>query len=483
VTPYLHAVRRQWTLVALVVGLVGLAAAAWTLSRPPVYETSTKMFVSVRTADDDVTDLSQGSTFTQERVKSYTSLLTSPPLLNEVIARLGLTTTADELAGRISAANPPDSVLLEVTVRDSQAQRAADIANAVAGEFPAVVEQVEAPAPGARSPVKISVTNPALAPAVPSSPHVKLNLALGLLVGLGLGAGLAVFREQSNTTIRSSEDVVRLTGAAPLGAVPYDPHAQKYPLVDTTEAAARAEAFRSLRTALQFVDVDNPPHVIVVSSALPDEGKTSTACNLALTISLSGVSVVLVDGDLRKPSVGRYLGISNAVGLTSVLAGQHDLRDVLVPYRHEALQVLPAGRRPPNPAEVLGSQQMTALLARLSDEFDVVIVDAPPLLPVTDAAVLAAQGDGTVFVARHGSSRREEMARALEVLGAVHARLLGTVLNRVPGGRVASYGASTSFDAAVQATPARGIGRLDLDGFDERRAGAASPGSGGRRLR
>jgi capsular exopolysaccharide synthesis family protein len=456
---YLRTIRRHWSLVVLVFGLVGVAAAGYTLSRSPTYSASTRLFVSVRTDDTSVTDLTQGGTFTQQRVKSYANLLTSPSLMQQVIRQLGLTYTPADLAEHVAASNPPDSVLLEIKVRDRDPQRAADIANAIAATFPALVRTVENPLKGGLSPVKISVTNPATADPKPVSPHVKLNLGLGLLVGLGLGVGAAIMREQSSTTIRDAEEIQQLTGSMPLGLVPFDPTAQTYPLIDTLEAAQRAEAFRSLRTSLQFVDVDNPPTVIVVSSALPDEGKTSTACNLALTISLSGANVVLVDGDLRKPSVGQYLGISNAVGLTSVLAGHHDLLDVLVSYRHEGLKVLPSGPRPPNPSEVLGSLQTTALLAKLSDRFDIVIVDAPPLLPVTDAAVLAAQADGTVLVVRHGRSRREEVVRALQVLRTVNARLLGVVLNRVPPGRVPGYGAR-ALDAALRAaTPARGVRR------------------------
>jgi capsular exopolysaccharide synthesis family protein len=252
-------------------------------------------------------------------------------------------------------------------------------------------------------------------------------------------------------------DVERLTGAIPLGVVPYDPTAGKHPLVDADQQSPRAEAFRTLRTNLQFADVDRPPRVIVVTSPLPSEGKSTSACNVALTLALGGARVVLVDGDLRKPAVGKYLGISNAAGLTSVLAGRHELRDVVVTYGRDTLSILPSGPTPPNPSELLGSQQMSDLLATLANHSDIVVVDAPPLLPVTDAAVLASAADGAVLVLKHGKTRREEALRAVQALEAVNAKLLGTVLNFAPKrtrrGGYDGYGYGYGYGATPVAPP------------------------------
>jgi capsular exopolysaccharide synthesis family protein len=332
----------------------------------------------------------------------------------------------------VTVDSPLDTVLLNLSVTDSDPARAADIANAIAQEFPDFVADIERPEGRTVSPVSLRVTRPATTPKSPVSPRVPLNIALGLLVGLGLGIGAAVLRDQLNTSIDGVSDVEKLTGAIPLGVVPYDPGAGKHPLVDADQQSARAEAFRTLRTNLQFADVDHPPRVIVVTSPLPSEGKSTSACNVALTLALGGARVVLVDGDLRKPAVGKYLGISNAAGLTSVLAGRHELRDVVVTYGRDTLSILPSGPTPPNPSELLGSQQMSDLLATLANHFDVVVVDAPPLLPVTDAAVLASAADGAVLVLKHGKTRREEAQRAIQALEAVNAKLLGTVLNFAP---------------------------------------------------
>jgi capsular exopolysaccharide synthesis family protein len=194
-----------------------------------------------------------------------------------------------------------------------------------------------------------------------------------------------------------------------------------------------------LRTNLRFADVDNPPRTIVVTSSMPGEGKSTSACNLALTLALTGSKVVLVEADLRKPRVCEYLGLDSGAGLTNVLAGQNTLDDVLVSWRRGTLTVLPSGPVPPNPSELLGSQHMGNLVKALSAGFDYVVIDTPPLLPVTDAAVLATLTDGALLIARHGKTSRDDVERAARSLEAVNARLLGTVLNAVPL-RASGYG-------------------------------------------
>ncbi len=431
-TQYLRVLRQQWVVVALL-AMLGLGgAAAFTYRQVPIYSAQTQLFISVRSPDPTISTLSQGGTFTQQRVKSYAALVTSPEIAQAVITQLGLPYTAEELAGKISASSPLDTVLLEISVTDTDPDRAARIANAVGAQFPHFIATLETPAGRVVSPVKVSITRPAEVPGAPVSPRIPLNLALGLIVGLGLGIGAAVLRDQFNTTVSGVSDIERLTGSIPLGVVPYDSTAAKQPLVTADQFGGRAEAFRTLRTNLQFADVDDPPRVITITSALPAEGKTTTACNIALTLAQSGARVVLVEGDLRKPAVGKYFGISNAAGLTNVLAGQHELRDVIVSYQRDTLAVLPSGPTPPNPSEMLGSQQMSHLLNSLANHYDLVIIDAPPLLPVTDAAVLAAAADGAILVVRHGKSRREEVERAQQALSSVNAKVLGTVLNFAP---------------------------------------------------
>lgn len=179
-----------------------------------------------------------------------------------------------------------------------------------------------------------------------------------------------------------------------------------------------------------------------MTSSLPGEGKSSTASNLAIALTQAGWRVILVDADLRRPRIPDYLGIEGGVGLTDVLIERAELSEVIQSWGRDDLSVLPSGPVPPNPSELLGSQQMLRLLTRLTDEYDMVIIDAPPLLPVTDAAALAAVCDGALLVARFGKSRREHLARAVDLLASVNARLLGSVLNFAPmrGGDAYGYG-------------------------------------------
>ena len=223
-----------------------------------------------------------------------------------------------------------------------------------------------------------------------------------------------------DTTIRQPQVLRTLTEVPVLGVIPFEKSAKKSPLISEGQARSiRAEAFRQLRTNLQFVDVERPVRVLVVTSSVADEGKSTTATNLAVSFSESGRQVLLIEADLRRPRVADYLGLERAVGLTNVLAGQVDIDDVLQPWGRGGLSVLPSGSIPPNPSELLGSPRMLDLLERLKTRFEIIVIDTPPLLPVTDAAVAAAHADGAVLVARYGKATRGQVidSRAFPPVG------------------------------------------------------------------
>ena len=386
-------------------------------------------------ASDGSSTLLQGSQFTLQRVKSYTDVIDSPDVLQPVIDELGLDTSVGALRGRVDAVSPADTVLIDISVTGEDPAEAAAVADAVTVRFAQVIEQLETPRDGGAFPVKVTVTVPAVEPSSPVTPRPMLNLVLGLALGLGLGAGLALLREQLDTSVRTADDIAAITAAGPLGMVRVDPQASRRPLLALDPNNANAEAYRTIRTNLQFVDVDNPPRRIVVTSAVQGEGKSTTAGNLAVTLAQGGLRVCVVDADLRRPRVAEVFGLEGAVGLSNVLAGQHDMEDVLVPWHDGMLTVLPAGTCPPNPSELLGSQHMQLLLAKLASSFDVLVIDSPPLLPVSDAVILAQATDGALLVVRHGSTGREQVAAAVASLAAVGAPLIGTVMTRVPKGR------------------------------------------------
>jgi succinoglycan biosynthesis transport protein ExoP len=431
---YIRVLRKRWKLITLCTLLALGGAAAATIAATPIYSAQAQLFVSTsQSASDAPSGLNQGGQFAQQRVKSYADVIDSPQVTEPVIERLGLDLTPRELEKKISADAPLDTVLINVSAEDTSPQIAQEIANAAAERFTNVAAALETPASGGPSPVKVSVVRYADLPQDPVRPRTKLNIALGLLVGLALGVGGAVLRETLDTSVKSVEDVQTTLDLPTLGVIGFDPRTPKHPLVVQDKPdSPRAEAFRQLRTNLQFVDIDHAPRSIVVTSSMPEEGKSTTTCNLAIALAQAGLSVILVEGDLRRPRLGEYLGVQSAIGVTDVLIGRTALDDVLQPWGDGTLQVLASGPIPPNPSELLGSHQMQQLIADLENRSDLVLIDAPPLLPVTDAAVLSKVTSGAILVVRSGRTSREQVARALETLQNVDAHVFGVVLNMAP---------------------------------------------------
>ena len=440
---YIRILRKSWILIVCLV-LAGVAAAAVaSLLATPKYQAQTSLFVSVQTSDTSTNgDLVQGSSFAQQKVASYVATVSSARVLEPVIKKLKLDVTPSELASQITASSPLNTVLVNIEVRASTPQGAANIANAVGESFRnLVVNDLEEPTGGGPSPVKIETIQPATAPAEATSPNTKLNLALGLLVGLALGIGAAVLRSTLDTRIHSSDDVSHVTESPVVGGIIFDPDYKKQPLVVQADPhGSRAESFRTLRTNLQFINVDNGPRTFVMTSSVASEGKTTTAVNLGIALAETGARVVIVDGDLRLPRVAEVMGLEGAVGLTDVLIGHASLADVLQKWGRNSLSVLPAGQVPPNPSELLGSSAMHNLLKLLGSEYDYVVIDAPPLLPVTDAAVLSRFVGGAIMVCAAGRTRKNELAAAIGALENIGSHVFGVVLTMLPVKGSGSYG-------------------------------------------
>jgi non-specific protein-tyrosine kinase len=451
---YARSLRKGRYLIVVCVMLTLAVAALITMRSPKIYSASITMFVSfdvVSGPGANANAVYDGNLAAKERVKSYADLVGGERVAAGVIQKLSLDETPEKLAARIDGSAVTDTVLLKVSVTDRSPRRAQQIADAVGDVFSRQVTQVETPAAGQDAPVRVIVWEQAKTPSAPISPRPTINLVLGLIVGLAVGIGLAVLRFRLDTTVRLPEDVAEVVELPVLGAVVVDPEAARTPLaLQARPMAPRSESFRQLRTNLQFVDVDGRPRVVAVTSALPAEGKTSTACNLAVALAQTGAGVVLVEADLRRPAFDRYLGVEGAAGLTSVLIGRASLEDVLQPFGDQRLMALPSGPLPPNPSELLGSKAMTTVIDELRAVFDYVIVDVPPLLPVTDGAVVSALADGTLLVVRAGKTRREQLGQAAALLHNVGARTLGVVLNMIPVKGSDSYSYAGSHDPAAQ---------------------------------
>ncbi len=435
---YLRTMGRRWKLIVACMLLALAAASVLTARTTPEYASTSRLFIS--TPSGGSSDAYQGGLFSQQRVASYADLVTGEDLAQRVIDKLHLTESAAALSSQITSTVAPETVILEITVNDPVPARAQLLARAVATAFTGFVTELETSPGKSTSPIKATVVQTADLPASPVSPKPLRNLGLAAILGLLLGLGLAVLRETLDTTVKSAQDVVDTIGTAVLGAIQYDSRAAKQPLLTQLDThAPRVEAFRMLRTNLQFVDVDRESRVVVVTSALPSEGKSTTAINLALTLAQTGQRVLLIEGDLRRPKLPVYLNLEPTVGLTTVLIGKVDLEEAIQPWGEDGLHVVTSGSTPPNPAELLQSRAMEAILAKARAEYDVVLVDAPPLLPVTDGALLAAQADGAILVVRQGKTTKDQLEQAHQRLGSVDARVLGAVLNMTPERGADSY--------------------------------------------
>lgn len=442
---FLKLLRARWITVAVTLVITTLGAVAVTLFTTPLYQASTRLFVST-TAGSSLSDVYQGNRFSQERVISYAELLTGGTLAQRTVDKLGLSKSADSLRENVKATVKPDTVLIDVAVLDESPVRARDIANTMSDEFVTMVRELETPEDGAAPDSRVVVEQRASVPSHPVVPNALRNISIGLALGVLLGIGLAIIRDLLDNTVKTRETLEDLSGAGIVGSIPLDKERRKQPAISfDRDNSAIAEAFRKLRTNLQFLAVDNPPRVIVVTSSMPSEGKSTTAINLALVLAESEHNVVIVDGDMRRPMIHKYLDLVGSVGFSTVLSGGASIDEALQKTRFPNLTVLTSGTVPPNPSELLGSLSARKLLNDLRAQFDYVIVDSTPLLAVTDAAILAAAADGVLIMARFGQTKREQLSHAVTSLRGVGAPLLGSVFTMMPTRGSSAYSYNYSY--------------------------------------
>lgn len=427
---YLRVLRKYWVLLlsACVLGAGGGLLAA--ILQPPMYSASARLFVSMQTGET-TTDLAQGTTYTESRVASYATLADSQRVLDEVTAELGLVDEFRDLQEHVSATIVPDTTIIEVTASSTSGAAAVELADAVARSLTSTVDEIEA-RPRLASPVQLVLVQDAIIPDEPVQPRPAVYITVGALLGLVLAAAFALMRQAGDTRIRNEQDIRDVTDAPLLGSIAMDPKAKRRPLIVHSDPhSPRAESFRALRTSLQFIKVDRT-RAFVVTSTMPGDGKTTTTVNLALALADAGRKVVLVDADLRKPRAAEYMGLDGTVGLTDVLIGDAELTDAVQQWGASSLSVLPAGQLPPNPSELLDSHAMATLIEQLQSEYEWVLLDAPPLLPVTDAAVLSRHVGGLILVAAAGRTTSHQLNAAVQRLETVGSEVSGVVLSMVP---------------------------------------------------
>ena len=439
---YAKVLRARWLTVCVTALVVVLDALAFTLTTPPQYQASTQLFVS-GSSGSSLYSQYQSSLLSEERLLSYSELITGRTLAQRTVDQLNLGLSAEALRAKVKATAQRGTVLINVSVLDGSPTRARDIVNALSDQFALMADEFDPPSNGsAQAGTRIVVAKRASVPTKPFTPNLRRNLLLALAAGVALGTGLAVVRDLLDNTVKSQETLEEITGSGVVGFIPFEKKFQAQPAISfDTDNSSAAEAFRKLRTNLQFLSVDNPPRVIVITSASPSEGKSTAAINIALALAEAEQNVVLVDGDLRRPRIAKYLGVVGSVGMSNALSGAAPLTEVLQTTKYPQLSVLAAGPTPPNPSELLGSRTAEKLFGELRTQFDYVIIDSAPLLAVTDGSVLAAHADGALIVVRAGKTKRDQLRHAIGMLNDVGATVLGGVLTMMPtrGSGVYSY--------------------------------------------
>ena len=502
--------RRRLPLFVACAVLAAVAAYVGSSFIPKTFEAKATLIVgqSLSAANPDYTQL-----LVSERLAAtYAEVVTTQPILAQVVSDLALATTTEELAARVRADASPDSTILIITAQDSDPGRAAAIANALADDLIAAsptiqgrdsdiqkavdanlaslqqeiesaqaeiarLTALESPTPSQTTRTdtlqsrlitlrstyagflayssssfanRLNVIEPAAAPIGPVSPRPFLDAVLAAFLAIVLSVGAVFVLELLDDSIKDHATVEAVTSLATLGSIPamrVDRNRDEtYRLVTLLYPRSRAaEAYRSLRTNLEFASPDAPLRTILITSAGPGEGKTVTAANLAVVFAQTDKRVLLVDADLRKPGVHKLFNLPNWGGVTAVLRSADAKLDAALRTEVPNLRVLTSGILPANPAELLASQKMRDVVQRLAAEVDVVVVDSPPLAAVTDSVILSSLADGTVLVIDAGRSRRRLVAQANEALTRAGAHVLGALLNQIPAGAEDAYGGAYGY--------------------------------------
>jgi capsular exopolysaccharide synthesis family protein len=437
----LTVVRRRWWLVVVAALVCGVGGAAYTAVSTPQYKSTVTVFFQIDRGGT-LGVLAEGSQYVQDLVPSYSRVARMPIVLDKVIANTGLDETSAQLANRITVNSEPSSVVLTVTVTDDDADDAARVANAVAVQLAEVVPDLSPiDQKTTAGSIGVQTLQQAVPAANPSSPNLTLNLALALAVGLILGLGAIVALELIvSSPVDSREAVHRITSAPVLATISTDSRFRQRPLsISTHPRLARSEEYRILQANLQILLPDSM--CVVVTSALPSEGRTTTAANLAIGLSHARRRVLLVDAHFRNPALAGLLGIPGGVGLTSILSGAADPKDAVRSWTTQLwgeshLSVIPAGP-PPGGRDgamesggLLDRRAMAELMTSWRADYDAVIIDTAPLLSSVDGISLAAQADGAVLVVDSRRTRERQVADSIERLDLAGARTLGVVLSR-----------------------------------------------------
>lgn len=482
----------HWSWLILLAALVaGTAAFLISQRMTPYYRSSTTVLVNAAPATK-VTDYSSVM-LSEQLTSTYAQMMAKDPVLNEVIKQLALNIPAADLKKMVTVSAVNNTQLIQVAVETTDPVLSAYIANSIASVSAAQISDIQsqrfsqsktaletqladldkqisdyqAQADSAFSPAEkdrlttkvtqyreiysnlllsyesvrlseaqsvssIVQIEPAVPDPAPVRPKVLQNTLLAAVVGFLLAAGVIVAREALDDTIKSPEDISQKFKLPILGVINHHSSEDQSPITITDPRSPTAEAYRTLRTNVSYTSVDKPLKTIMVTSTEPGEGKSTTISNLAVVFAQNGKRVILADCDLRHPSIHNKMGLHNRIGMSNLFGQSADiLNGNRQATKVDNLSVITTGLLPPNPAELLGSQKMQSILAALRESADVVLIDTPPTLAVTDSAILAPTIDGIILVVRPGKTRVNALRQTLDQMTQVKAKVLGIVLNDV----------------------------------------------------
>ncbi len=493
---------RKWLwLLVLCTVLAGVVAFVVSKNTTPIYQASS--LLRINQASNPATSVAYADILTAERLaRTYANLLTTRPVLEESARRLGI--DVESLKESITVTPVRDALLLEVKVEGPNPKLIADVANvlpqvfidrdrelqlgqvsrwreSLEAEIEATLADIsrtqedlksatddtqktrlegslaqyrttyssllasaqQARTAEAQATNNLVVAEPAIETKEPIRPRTLTNTLLAAVIGAMLAIGVAFLIEYLDDTVKTPDDVERVSGLSTLGAIARlkDGGGSRQIVAWSRTRVPESEAYRTLRTNIQFSSVDKPIKALMVTSSSPSEGKSTTAANLAVVLAQTSQRVIIVDTDLRRPVLHKVFGVPNNTGLTTaLLAGEAvDLDLQLQSTEIDTLKVLTSGPIPPNPSELLGSHKMAMLVASLSDHADIVIFDSPPVLAVTDAAVLSSQVDGVLVVVDAGKTKEQALANAVAELQKANTNVLGIALNRLDTRRGYNY--------------------------------------------
>ncbi|MGV9712263.1 polysaccharide biosynthesis tyrosine autokinase [Gordonia sp. NPDC003424] len=445
---------RGWWILALG-GLVGaVVAAGWSLSERPVYRSVATLYVTSSLDGASASAAYQGSMASQQRVLSYSRLVSSDAVVRSALAESGLSMTLDTALTSLSASGAPNTVLLNISATSTDQTTAMRLANGAAVAMEKYVRVLETPSGGGEPLAKLTVVTPAQLSVNPVSPRTGRNVAVGLGGGVFVGIGVLILRQRLDLKLRSQEDLDEISSLPVLGTLPDDTGLSGHSVIDFGAGANPvAEALRRVRTNLEFVSVDRPLRTLLVTSPAAGEGKTTTSVNLASAFAEMGRRVLIVDADLRRGSIGELFSVNSRVGISDVLLGRLSIHDAIQESDIPGLFVLSRGSDVPNPVELLSSQRASDMFSQASGLCDIMLIDSPPLLVLSDSAVLSTYADGVVLVVRGNQSKKPEIVSSIAELGRAHSAIVGVIFNGAPvsvGAYGSEYGARAgdSLDSA-----------------------------------